>query len=78
MASARIVSVNLGGELRNGMFGENVTTYGLDLSGALIGETWRFGQIVVQVTSPRVPCVVFRHWMAGEWLAAVPVAAGAG
>src|SRR5487761_1574418 len=53
----------LGRELRGGMFGENVTTEGLDVSGAVIGETWRLGGVVVQVTSPRIPCVVFRNWM---------------
>jgi MOSC domain-containing protein YiiM len=53
----------VGRELRGGMFGENVTTEGLDVTGAVIGEVWRFGGIVVQVTSPRVPCVVFRNWM---------------
>ena len=53
----------LGRELRNGMFGENITTAGLDVSGALIGETWQLGTAVVQITSPRVPCVTFHSWM---------------
>jgi len=53
----------LGRELGNGQFGENVTTAGLDISGALIGETWRLGSAVVQVTSPRIPCVTFQSWM---------------
>jgi MOSC domain-containing protein YiiM len=53
----------VGRELRNGEFGENVTTAGLDISGALIGETWRIGTAVVQVTSPRIPCVTFQSWM---------------
>jgi MOSC domain-containing protein YiiM len=53
----------LGRELRGGMFGENVTTDGLDVTGAVIGETWQFGDAVVQVTSPRIPCAVFRNWM---------------
>ena len=53
----------LGYELRNGQFGENVTTAGLDVSGALIGETWRIGTAVVQVTSPRIPCVTFQSWL---------------
>lgn len=53
----------LGRELRDGMFGENITTEGLDLNNAVIGETWRFGGVVVQVTAPRIPCVVFRNWM---------------
>jgi MOSC domain-containing protein YiiM len=46
-----------------GSFGENITTAGLDISGALIGETWRLGAVVVQITAPRVPCVTFRGWM---------------
>ena len=33
----------LGLELPNGTFGENLTTAGLDVSGALLGETWRVG-----------------------------------
>jgi MOSC domain-containing protein YiiM len=53
----------LGRPLRDGMFGENVTTAGLDLNRALIGEIWRFGEVVVQVTAPRIPCVVFRNWL---------------
>jgi MOSC domain-containing protein YiiM len=53
----------LGRELRNGMFGENITTAGIDVSAALIGETWRLGTVVVQITAPRVPCVTFQSWM---------------
>jgi MOSC domain-containing protein YiiM len=53
----------LGRELHNGMFGENLTTAGIDVSGALIGETWRVGQVVLQVTSPRIPCNTFKSWL---------------
>jgi len=53
----------LGYELRNGQFGENITTAGLDITGALIGETWRIGTAVVQVTSPRIPCITFQSWL---------------
>ena len=56
----------LGRELRNGMFGENITTAGLDVTGALIGETWRLGTAVVQITAVRIPCVVFQNWMGEE------------
>jgi MOSC domain-containing protein YiiM len=52
----------LGREMRNGAFGENVTTTGLDITTALIGETWRMGSAVVQVTSPRIPCATFQSW----------------
>ncbi len=53
----------LGYELRDGQFGENITTAGLDITGALIGETWRIGTAVVQITSPRIPCVTFQSWL---------------
>ena len=53
----------LGRELRNGIFGENITTAGLDVTGALIGETWLLGTAVVQVTAPRIPCVTFKSWL---------------
>ena len=53
----------LGRELTNGMFGENITTAGLDVTGALIGEIWQLGTARVQVTAPRIPCVVFAGWM---------------
>jgi MOSC domain-containing protein YiiM len=53
----------LGRELHNGAFGENLTTTGIDVSAALIGETWRVGTAVVQITSPRIPCVTFQSWL---------------
>ena len=53
----------LGRELSNGQFGENITTMGLDVTGAVIGEKWQIGTAVVQVTSPRIPCVTFHSWM---------------
>jgi MOSC domain-containing protein YiiM len=53
----------LGRELGNGVFGENITTAGLDVSGALMGETWRLGTAVVQIASVRVPCGTFAGWM---------------
>ena len=53
----------LGRELPSGTFGENITTSGLEVTGALIGEVWRLGSAVVQVTSPRIPCAVFAGWM---------------
>ena len=45
------------------MFGENITTAGVDVTGALIGEIWQLGTATVQVTGPRIPCVVFAGWM---------------
>ncbi|MHB9142861.1 MAG: MOSC domain-containing protein [Paludibacter sp.] len=41
---------------RWGMFGENLTISGLDESEIRIGDRFRIGQAVVQVTQPRQPC----------------------
>jgi MOSC domain-containing protein YiiM len=50
-------------EFVSGEFGENLTTAGLDITGALIGEVWKLGaDVVVQVTAPRIPCRVFGAW----------------
>jgi MOSC domain-containing protein YiiM len=54
----------LGRHLANGAFGENLTTSGLDVSGARIGERWRIGgELVLEVTSGRVPCRTFASWL---------------
>ena len=53
----------LGRELPPGRFGENLRTTGLDLTGALVGERWRLGTALVEVTCPRIPCANFeRFW----------------
>lgn len=50
--------------LRSGTFGENLTTLGIDVTEARIGERWRIGdQVVLQVTGPRIPCATFAAWM---------------
>ncbi|MEW2523419.1 MOSC domain-containing protein [Streptomyces sp. NPDC047071] len=51
----------LGRELPNGVFGENLTTTGVDVNGALIGERWRVGaDLLLEVTSSRIPCRTFQ------------------
>jgi MOSC domain-containing protein YiiM len=42
-----------------GMFGENLTVAGLDESELRIGDTFRIGTAIVQVSQPRQPC--FKH-----------------
>ena len=56
--------------LHNGVFGENLTTEGLDVNGALIGERWRIGHdVVLEVCCPRIPCGTFRGWLArADWI----------
>ncbi|WP_426566448.1 MOSC domain-containing protein [Angustibacter sp. McL0619] len=50
-----------------GLFGENLRTTGLDVTGALIGERWRIGEAdegaVLEVTAPRIPCATFQRWL---------------
>lgn len=54
----------LGRTLADGAFGENLTTHGLDVSGALIGERWRVGpEVVLEITSGRIPCRTFQGHM---------------
>jgi MOSC domain-containing protein YiiM len=51
-------------DLSNGFFGENLTTSGIDVNDARIGERWRIGpEVELQVTGPRIPCATFRGWV---------------
>jgi MOSC domain-containing protein YiiM len=64
-------------ELPNGFFGENLTTVGLEVNDARLGERWRVGSdVVVQVTSPRIPCSTFRGWVGEKGWARIFTAAG--
>jgi MOSC domain-containing protein YiiM len=47
---------NIHADLPDGCFGENLTTRGIDVSGALLGERWRIGTTVLEVSQPRLPC----------------------
>src|SRR4051794_28729008 len=50
----------LGRDLPGGMFGENLTTRGLAVDEALVGERWAVGdEVVLEVCGPRIPCATF-------------------
>ncbi|MDX3660614.1 MOSC domain-containing protein [Streptomyces sp. ID05-26A] len=49
--------------LHNGQFGENLTTQGIDHTTALVGEHWRIGTALLEVTSPRIPCRTFAEFL---------------
>jgi MOSC domain-containing protein YiiM len=49
--------------IANGHFGENLTTTGIDVNEALVGERWRVGTTVFEVAEVRIPCNVFKNWM---------------
>jgi MOSC domain-containing protein YiiM len=46
----------LGRDLPNGMFGENLTTRGIDLNALKVGERLRIGTALLEVSEPRFPC----------------------
>jgi MOSC domain-containing protein YiiM len=54
-------------DLHPGNFGENLTTRGLDVTNALIGERWQIGAgddaVVLEVTAPRLPCQTFKSFI---------------
>ena len=70
----------LGVVLDNGMFGENLTTVGVDLTQTRIGERWRIGTgtLLLEVSAPRTPCRTFAsfldrpHWIRTFTEAGVP------
>ena len=49
-------SDELGRELSPGAFGENLTTESVDVTGAIIGERWEVGSVILEVSEPRAPC----------------------
>src|SRR5947208_11947641 len=46
----------IGRSLASGEFGENLTTEGIELNDALVGERWQIGTAVLEVSEPRIPC----------------------
>jgi MOSC domain-containing protein YiiM len=63
-------SSELGRPLPDGMFGENLTTEGLDVDAAVMGQQWQVGdEVVLRVCGPRIPCRTFAarmgepHWV---------------
>ncbi|MFR9777281.1 MOSC domain-containing protein [Micromonospora sp. MS34] len=56
-------AAELGRAIGPGAFGENLTTYAVDVTGAVIGERWAVGGALLEVTKPRTPCTTF----AGFW-----------
>ncbi|MFX4290959.1 MOSC domain-containing protein [Streptomyces bohaiensis] len=54
----------LGRSLTPGVFGENLTTAGIDVTGVVVGERWRIGdELVLEATGPRIPCRTFAGWL---------------
>jgi MOSC domain-containing protein YiiM len=57
-------AASLGREIPPGLFGENLRTTGVDVTGAVTGERWRIGETLeLEVTIPRIPCGTFARRM---------------
>ncbi|KAB8160157.1 MOSC domain-containing protein [Streptomyces sp. 3MP-14] len=57
-------AAELGHPLENGVFGENLTTEGIDVNDTRVGERWRVGdELLLEATSPRIPCATFADWI---------------
>src|SRR5260370_14781886 len=66
--------------LSNGVFGENLTTAGVDLGGALIGERWRLGpDAILEGGRPPIPFGTFHGWLEqARWIKRFTQAAPSG
>ena len=53
---ARWWGQEIGRPLAYGEFGENLTTEGIEMNDALVGERWQIGTLVLEVSEPRIPC----------------------
>ncbi|HXH79982.1 MOSC domain-containing protein [Nocardioides sp.] len=53
----------IGRELPDGAFGENITTTGLDVDASAYGDLWTVGDTVLRVSAPRIPCATFAQRM---------------
>jgi MOSC domain-containing protein YiiM len=53
---ARWWSAQIGRPLVTAELGENLTTEGVEVNGALVGERWAIGSAVFEISEPRVPC----------------------
>lgn len=53
----------IGATIDNGRFGENLTTLGINVNESVIGERWKIGSVILEVSQPRIPCRTF----AGFW-----------
>jgi MOSC domain-containing protein YiiM len=51
-------------EVADALFGENLTTTGLDVDASRVGDRWAVGpDVLLEVTGPRIPCATFQHRM---------------
>ncbi len=52
----------LGRDVRDGQFAENLTTRGIDVNEAEVGERWLVGSTLLEIAMVRIPCNDFKNW----------------
>ncbi len=53
---ARWWQERIGRPFAHAEFGENLTTEGIEVNEALVGERWSVGTAILEVSEPRIPC----------------------
>lgn len=56
-------AAELGAELAPGTFGENLTIDAIESARAWVGDRLRIGDVLLEVTSPRIPCHILARRM---------------
>ncbi len=57
-------AAEFGHPLSSGSFGENLTTVGIDIGAAVVGEHWAVGDaLLLEVSDPRIPCRTFAGFL---------------
>lgn len=56
---AEQLGTELSAPITPGSFGENLTLQGVAINEARAGERWAIGDVVLEVTDPRIPCSTF-------------------
>lgn len=56
-------AAELGAELEPGTFGENLTIAGLESARVWVGDRLRVGEVLLEVTAPRIPCHILARRM---------------
>ena len=62
-AALTCLAAELGAELEPGTFGENLTIAGLESAAAWVGDRLRIGDVLLEVTAPRIPCHILARRM---------------
>lgn len=66
----------LGYPLEPGTLGENLTVRGMSITDAIVGERWRIGSVLLEMSQPRLPCYKLGIRMNGAGFPRRFVAAG--